>query len=146
MAQMGQLIDAKFYARISPMDAAAPLFVSQVVVRICLFIVATIAVSGGALQMYLGQPQTDPRLDNVHRFMAGIYLSTGVICFWAGVTIRHQGMLVYFLALGVFLGGVGRLVSINRVGLPKPPSVWLGYLIPELILPFVIGVAHYLSM
>jgi hypothetical protein len=128
------------------MEAVTPLFVSQVVVRICLFLVAAIAVSGGALQMYLGQPQTEPRLDNVHRFMAGIYLSTGVICFWAGVTIRHQGMLVYLLALGVFLGGIGRLVSMNRVGLPRPSSVWLGYLIPELILPLVIAGAHYFSM
>jgi hypothetical protein len=126
------------------MDAITPLLVSQIVVRVCLFLAAAIAVSGGALQMYLGQPQTEPRLDNVHRFMAGIYLSTGVICFWAGVTIRHQGALVYFLALGVLLGGIGRLVSINRVGLPKPASVWLGYLIPELALPFVICGAHYL--
>jgi Domain of unknown function (DUF4345) len=108
------------------MDAVAPLFVTQIVVRLCLFLVAVIAVSGGALQMYLGQPQTEPRLDNVHRFMAGIYLSTGLICCWAGVTVRHQGMLVYLLALGVFLGGVGRLVSMNRVGLPRPSSVWLG--------------------
>jgi hypothetical protein len=77
--------------------------------------------------------------------MAGIYLSTGVICLWAGVTIRHQGMLVYLLALGIFLGGIGRLVSMKRVGLPKPSSVWLGYLIPELSLPVAISAAHYLS-
>ena len=34
-------------------------------------------------------------------------------------------------------------VSIGRVGLPKPTAVWLGYLIPELVLPFVIAIAHY---
>jgi hypothetical protein len=52
---------------------------------------------------------------------------------------------VYLLALGVLLAGVGRLVSISRVGLPKPAAVWLGYLVPELVLPFVIAVAHYAS-
>ena len=120
-----------------------PLLASQLVVRGCLFLVAAIAMFGGALQMFLGQPESSPRLDNVHRFMAGVYFSTGVISLWAAITIRQQGTLVYLLALGVFLAGVGRLVSISRVGLPKPTAVWLGYLIPELVLPLIIAVAHY---
>lgn len=115
---------------------------SQRVVQVCLFIVAAISILGGALQMYLGEPQVSPRLDNVHRFMAGVYLSTGFISFWAAATIRQQGTLVYLLALGVFLAGTGRLVSISQVGLPEPAGVWLGYLIPELLLPVVIAVAH----
>jgi len=116
--------------------------ISQRVVQVCLFLVAAIAMLGGTLQMFLGQPDTLPRLDNVHRFMAGVYFSTGVINLWAAVTIRRQGTLVYLLALGVLLAGVGRLVSISQVGWPAPAGVWLGYLIPELLLPFVIAVAH----
>jgi hypothetical protein len=92
--------------------------------------------------MVLGQPETTPRLDNVHRFMAGIYFATGVICFWTAMTIRRQSTLVYLLALGVLLGGIGRLVSISQVGLPEPAAVWLGYLIPELVLPVVIAFAQ----
>jgi hypothetical protein len=127
------------------MTGDEPLLASQLVVRVCLFLVAAIALFGGTLQMVLGQPDTSPRLDNVHRFMAGVYLSTGVISLWAGITIRQQGTLVYLLALGVLLAGIGRLISMARVGLPKPTAVWLGYLIPELALPFVIAVAHYAS-
>jgi hypothetical protein len=115
---------------------------SQRIVQVCLFLIAAIAVSGGVLQMYLGQPDTSPRLDNVHRFMAGVYLSTGLISLWAAVTVRRQGTLVYLLALGVLLAGIGRLVSISQVGLPEPAAVWLGYLIPELVLPMVIALAH----
>lgn len=115
---------------------------SQRVVQVSLFLVAAIAIFGGALQMYLGEPQVSPRLDNVHRFMAGVYLSTGFISLWAAITIRRQGTLVYLLALGVLLAGIGRLVSISQVGLPEPSTVWLGYLIPELVLPFVIVLAH----
>ena len=127
------------------MDADAALLASQWVVRVCLFLVAAIAMLGGALQFVLGQPDTSPRLDNVHRFMAGVYFSTGLISLWAGVTIRQQGTLVYLLALGVLLAGTGRLVSIRKVGLPQPAAVWVGYLVPELVLPFVIAGAQYAS-
>lgn len=120
-----------------------PLTASQTIVQVCLFLVAAIAIFGGALQMVLGQPETAPRLDNVHRFMAGVYLSTGIICLWAAFTVREQGMLVYLLALGVLLAGVGRLISISKVGLPKPAGIWLGYLVPELLIPFVMAGAHY---
>lgn len=119
-----------------------PLSLHQHIVQVCLFLVAAIACLGGSLQFYLGQPDTAPRLDNVHRFMAGVYLSTGFICFWAAWTIRQQDTLVYLLALGVFLAGCGRLVSIRKVGLPEPHAVWLGYLVPELLIPIVMVVAQ----
>src|ERR1041385_7044322 len=112
--------------------AEQALTTSQIITAAGLFLAAAIALAGGTLQMYLGQPDTSPRLDNVHRFMAGVYLSTGFICLWAGLTIRQQGVLVDLLALGVLLAGVGRLVSIRKVGLPQPTAVWLGYLVPEL--------------
>ena len=119
-----------------------PLATSQIVVRTVLFVFAAIALFGGSLQMVLGQPDTSPRLDNVHRFMAGIYLSMGVICAWAGVTVRQQGTLVYLIAAGVFVAGCGRLLSMSKVGLPEPRAVWLGYLAPELVLPWVLAIAH----
>ncbi len=125
------------------MSADVPLTLSQHVVQVCLFLVAAIAIFGGSLQMILGQPETLPRLDNVHRFMAGVYLGTGIICLWAGFTVRQQDTLIYLLALGVLLAGCGRLLSISKVGLPKPTAVWLGYLIPELVLPFIMAAAHH---
>jgi len=118
---------------------------AQHVVQIGLWLAAAIAMFGGTVQLVLGQPDTTPRLDNVHRFMAGVYLSMGFICLWAGFTVREQGTLVYLIALGILLAGCGRLLSIAKVGLPKPAAVWLGYLIPELVLPFVIAGAHHAS-
>jgi phosphate/sulfate permease len=32
---------------------------------------------------------------------------------------------------------------IRWVGLPRPAKVWLGYLIPELVLPFIMAGAHH---
>lgn len=124
------------------MPADTPFLKSQRIAQVCLFLFAAISLFGGSLQMNLGQPQTTPRLDNVHRFMAGIYLGTGLICLWAALTIRKQGVLVYLLALGVLFAGIGRLVSISQVGLPEPAAVWLGYLVPELVLPWILIAAH----
>ena len=125
---------------ITAMDTA--LTTSQLIVRICLSAFAAIALFGGALQMYLGQPDTSARLDNIHRFMAGIYFFMGVICAWAAITVREQGTLVYLIAAGVFVAGCGRLLSMSQVGLPEPRALWLGYLTPELLLPWVLAVAH----
>jgi hypothetical protein len=118
---------------------------SQRVVQICLLLLAAIGMFGGALQMVLGQPGTTPRLDNVHRFMAGIYFGSALIALWTGLTVRQQGTLVFLIAIGVFLGAVGRLVSMSVVGLPDPPAVWLGYLLPELVVPWIIVIAHTLA-
>ena len=125
------------------MSPDSALTTSQVVVQACLFLAAAIGIFGGSVQMMLGQPDTAPRLDNVHRFMAGVYLGTGLVCLWAALTIREQGTLVYLLALGIFLGGSGRLLSMSKVGLPQPKGLWLGYLAPELVLPVVMAAAQY---
>lgn len=61
------------------MSAGVPMSASQRVVQVCLFLLAAIGLFGGALQMYLGQPETAPRLDNVHHFVAGIYFGCGLI-------------------------------------------------------------------
>lgn len=126
-----------------PSNPQQPLITGrQRVVQICLFLVAAIAIFGGTLQMFLGQPDTTPRLDNVHRFMAGVYLSMGFIAAWAAATIRQQGTLVYLVALGVAMAAVGRLVSMGQVGLPEPAATWIGYLVPELVVPVILVLAH----
>lgn len=124
------------------MNENANMNLSTRIVQVSLFLVGAIALFGGTLQMILGQPNTTPRLDNIHRFMAGVYLSMGMISIWTAWTVRTQSTLIYLIALGVFLGAVGRLVSIAAVGLPEPVSVWIGYLAPELIFPLIILIAQ----
>jgi len=124
---------------------SASMLVSQRVVQVCLFLLSAIALLGGTLQMVLGQPTTTARLDNVHRFMAGIYFGCGLICFWAALTVRQQDTLVFLIAFSVFLAGCGRLISIRKMGIPEPRAVWLGYLVPELLLPLVIAAAQLIT-
>ena len=117
----------------------------QRVVQVCLFLVAAISLFGGALQMVLGQPDTTPRLDNVHRFLAGVYLSVGVISLWTGITVRQHTTLILLIAFGVFMAAVGRLVSMAIVGLPQPHALWLVYVGSELILPVLMLWGYFAS-
>jgi hypothetical protein len=118
------------------------LLLSQRITQICLLLFAAIAIFGGTLQMYLGEPDTSPRLDNIHRFLAGIYLACGIISLWTAITIRNQNTLIYLLALGGLLGGTGRLISMQIVGLPEPDTLWLTYLGSEIIVPVIIIISQ----
>ena len=115
---------------------------AQRIVQICLVILAAIALFGGVLQMSLGQPDATPRLDNVHRFLAGIYLGCGIIAAWAAITIRQQGTLVYLIALGVAIAAVGRVISMAKVGLPEPYALWLAYVAWRITRPAARRNAH----
>ena len=110
---------------------------SQRVVQVCCLLFAAIGIFGGTVQMSLGEPDTTPRLDNIHRFLAGVYLACGIISFWVAMTVRKQNTLVFLLALGGLLGGTGRLISMNIVGLPEPHGLWLGYLSSEIVVPLI---------
>jgi hypothetical protein len=118
---------------------------SQRITQVCILLFAAIAIFGGTLQMYLGEPDTSPRLDNIHRFMAGIYLTCGIISLWAAINIRNQNFLIYLIALGGLLGGTGRLISMQIVGLPEPNSLWLTYLCSEIVLPVIIIISHTIT-
>ena len=113
---------------------------AQRIIQICLFLLALITLYGGALQIYLGEPETTARLDNIHRFMAGVYFSMGPLAIWAAITIRKQNELIYFLSFSVFMAGIGRLISMSIVGLPS--KIFLIYLIPELIFPIIMTVSQ----
>ena len=36
-------------------------------------------------------------------------------------------------------------LSFSIVGMPEPMALWLGYLVPVLLLPIVVATAHYLG-
>lgn len=125
------------------MSSGSSMPATQRIVQVCLFLVAAISLFGGTLQMLTGQPETTPRLDNLHRFLGGIYLSMGVIIFWAAVTIRQQRTLIYLIAFGIVVAAIGRLLSMSKVGLPEPAGLWLSYVGSELVFPVIIAAAHW---
>ncbi len=59
--------------------------------------------------------------------------------------MRQQRTLVLLLGLAVFLAGTGRLLSMRIVGLPDPPALWLGYVVPELLVSLLMIVAQLVA-
>jgi hypothetical protein len=56
--------------------------------------------------------------------------------------IRRQVVLVYSLAVPIFFGGVGRLVSFAQDSMPSPAGGFLTSALLELVLPIVIVWTH----
>ena len=69
------------------MEKKYNLFLAQRIIQICLLLLAAITLFGGGMQIYLGEPETTARLDNIHRFMAGVYFSMGPLAIWVAFTI-----------------------------------------------------------
>jgi hypothetical protein len=70
-------------------------------------------------------------LDSNLRFFAGVWLGVGIALFAILHRIEHHGPLFRALWTMIFLGGVGRVLSIVDAGQPPPPV--LGVLVLELV-------------
>lgn len=92
-------------------------------------IVAAIPVATGMLALYFGArtplyklPLADvtPLLDSNYRFLGGEWLGLGLAAYWLIPTIERQTVLFRAIWCAVFLGGMGRLISLLAFGLPSP--------------------------
>jgi hypothetical protein len=133
----------KFMNPLADQSSLSPLTVPEVWVRCVCYLMTFIAVSGGIMVFVKDGGSTNADNDNVHRFLAGIYVGAGMIAAHCAHTVRQQSTLVYILALAVFLGGCGRLMSMTKFGLPKPAVVWLAKMILEFTIPVILGFAQY---
>jgi hypothetical protein len=70
-------------------------------------------------------------LDSNMRFFAGVWLSLGLSLLWCVPRVDSQGTLFRAVWVMIFIGGVGRLLSLALVGLP--PAPFLGFTALEVI-------------
>lgn len=92
-------------------------------ISILLGIVALICFLGGINIMVKGAmsflpKETPPQLvlDNLIRFLSGIYLGSGFLFGYAAFHVESLGNAVYLLGLIVIFSGLGRLYSRFKVG------------------------------
>ena len=76
-------------------------------------------------------------LDSNLRFFGGVWLGLGLALFWLIPSIDRQTVLFRVLWGMIFVGGIGRLLSMLFLGWPPPP--FIGFTALEIIgAPFFI--------
>lgn len=84
-----------------------------------------------------------PRLDNLFRFLSGIYFGLGFLMLWVTIHSGQAGDLLYFIGIVVFFSGLGRLYSKIKVG--SPGTYYDSMMILEFCLGLGIVLLHYLG-
>lgn len=90
---------------------------------ILLGIVALICFAGGVNILLKGAAHFLPKdippqlvLDDLVRFLGGIYFSAGFLFAYTAFHVEEVGNITYFLGLMVVFSGLGRLYSTYKVG------------------------------
>ena len=91
--------------------------------QILLGVVSLICLSGGINLLIKGSrsflPETipaQPVLDNLFRFLSGIYFGLGFLMAWIVFNLHEINDLIYFIGIVVIFSGLGRLYSRIKVG------------------------------
>jgi uncharacterized protein DUF4345 len=77
-----------------------------------------------------GLPRS-PLLDSNLRFFGGLWAGVGIAMLWLVPSIERRGVLFRSIWGAIFLGGVGRLLSIMSVG--APPVRFVGFTALEIV-------------
>ncbi|WP_248928013.1 DUF4345 domain-containing protein [Paenibacillus hamazuiensis] len=95
----------------------------ELTLRIFLGLVALICRAGGLNLLTKGAgyflPNTTPPqrvLDNLVRFLSGIYFGLGFLMAWTVFRFHELTDLIYFIGIVVICSGLGRLYSRIKVG------------------------------
>ncbi len=117
----------------------------NITMGICYFFFV-IALITGSLGLVLGlglvpdSQAIEASSDNEFRFFSAFWLGYGLFCFWVARDLSSRGQFIPFLALVMFVGGVGRCLSYLLVG-PPVPLYSVGALI-ELAVPILWYFSH----
>jgi hypothetical protein len=85
---------------------------------------------------FAGHGAADASIDSHFSYLSGLLLAIG-LAFWQAIpTIERQGARVRLLTVLVFVGGLGRLVSLARVGAPDLP-MQLAFVMELLVTPAI---------
>lgn len=119
----------------------------EIVLQILLGLVALICLLGGMNLLIKGAgsflPETfaPPVLDNLFRFLSGIYFSLGFLMAYVVFNFHQINNLIYFIGIVVVFSGLGRLYSRIKVG---PSTNYLKFImIFEIILGIAILILEY---
>ena len=121
----------------------------ELTLRILLGFVTLICFLGGMNLLIKGahsflpeSARPQPVLDNLFRFLSGIYFGLGFLMAWVLFHIQEVGDLIYFIGIVVAFSGLGRLYSRVKVG--KAGNYFDSMMIVEIVLGILIILVQYL--
>ncbi len=76
------------------------------------------------VERFVSADEVDVALDSTYRYFGGVYLGVALLALWSVVRIEKRAHALVFATGAIFLGGIGRLISIAAVGVPSP-TTWL---------------------
>jgi len=65
---------------------------------------------------FLSEKNPPPRLDNIFRFLSGMYFGLGFLMAWVVFNFHALNDLIYFIGIVVIFSGLGRLYSRPKLG------------------------------
>jgi len=121
----------------------------ELTLKILLGLVTMICFLGGMNLLIKGahsflpeSSRPQPVLDNLFRFLSGIYFGLGFLMAWVLLHVGDESDLIYFIGIVVIFSGLGRLYSRMRVG--SAGNYFDSMMIVELILGILIILLQYL--
>lgn len=120
----------------------------EITLQILLGLVAFICLAGGLNLLIKGTASflpkgtpAQPVLDDLFRFLSGIYFGLGILMAWVVFNLHEINDLIYFIGLVVIFSGLGRLYSRIKVG---PAGKYFDYMMTlEIVLGIVIIILQY---
>ncbi|MEM9042749.1 MAG: DUF4345 domain-containing protein [Actinomycetota bacterium] len=82
------------------------------------------------VERFLEPGQIDAALDSTYRYLGGVYLGVALVAWWCIPRIEERSAALVAVTGAIFLGGIGRLVSIADLGAPSA-ATW-AFLVIEL--------------
>jgi len=111
---------------------------SKRILQIATAFLALVPIVTGVIGMFgladpiyaaMGLPR-NALLDSNLRFFAGFWLGLGLAMMWIVPRIETQTVLFRAIWIAIFIGGIGRLLSIFLIG--PPPVPFIGFTLLEL--------------
>jgi hypothetical protein len=112
---------------------------SKRVLQIVTAILALVPIATGVIGMLglsdpiyaaMGLPRS-ALLDSNLRFFAGFWLGLGLAMMWLVPRIDSQTVLFRAIWIAIFIGGIGRLLSLFLIG--PPPIPFIGFTVLEVV-------------
>jgi len=121
----------------------------ELTLKILLGLVTLICFFGGMNLLIKGANSFLPEsarpqavLDNLFRFLSGIYFGLGFLMAWVLFHVDEVHDLIYFIGIVVIFSGLGRLYSRMRIG--SAGNYFDSMMIVEIILGILIILVQYL--